>query len=343
MPLQFFASLSHAILYVFDALGPTCRCPYYRTDQISPTMNLSLHSDSRSHMSSPTSVHPFIPAQYSSSFSISRTYRRPHLHELHPVILAQRPAAAGHWSRAAAHRRPGACSPPRGAAPAGCTQGRAEPRPPLARREPRLLLASVPPAGAGSSPAKRAGPREPRRTAVGMPLGAELAAAAPAPRPHRRATPLRRPCSATEPPRAERAATPAPHAQRRAALPPLLRVRATRTRSAPRLRARAGVAVPRLRPCSSHAAPARPAPAPRCRAPTLLRLLHRAALGATPVSSRRRHRATASPMLHARAAPERPAPVPLFARGRHRAPAPPPRRARGPRRAGRRPPRRATA
>ena len=121
MPLQFFASLSHAILYVFDALGPTCRCPYYRTDQIAPTMNLSLHSDSRSHMSSPTSVHPFIPAQYSSSFSISRTYRRPHLHELHPVILAQRPAAAGHWSRAAAAGSrsppPVARSPPRGAAP----------------------------------------------------------------------------------------------------------------------------------------------------------------------------------------------------------------------------------
>ena len=145
MPLQFFASLSHAILYVFDALGPTCRCPYYRTDQIAPTMNLSLHSDSRSHMSSPTSIHPFIPAQYSSSFSISRTYRRPHLHELHPVILAQRPAAAGHWSRAAAAGSrsppPVARSPPRGAAPAGSTQGRAEPRPPPARGEPWLLPA----------------------------------------------------------------------------------------------------------------------------------------------------------------------------------------------------------
>ena len=57
MPLQFLSSLRHALLYVFDALGPTCRCSYYRIDQNTPTaIILSLHS----RIAGPT-CHPLPP------------------------------------------------------------------------------------------------------------------------------------------------------------------------------------------------------------------------------------------------------------------------------------------
>ena len=57
MPLQFVSTLKHTIFYVFDDLGPTCRRPYYRIDQNTPAVILSLHPLTlRPHMSSPTSV-----------------------------------------------------------------------------------------------------------------------------------------------------------------------------------------------------------------------------------------------------------------------------------------------
>ena len=57
MSLQFTSSLSHAILYIFDASRPICRYPYYRIDQNASAMILLPHSQT----AGPT-CHPLPPS-----------------------------------------------------------------------------------------------------------------------------------------------------------------------------------------------------------------------------------------------------------------------------------------
>ena len=57
MSLQFTSSLSHAILYIFDASRPICRYPYYRIDQNAPAMIFLPHSQT----AGPT-CHPLPPS-----------------------------------------------------------------------------------------------------------------------------------------------------------------------------------------------------------------------------------------------------------------------------------------